>query len=97
MGNCYKAVQQITEVPIGLSVEGQPKIPRLFGTSLQTFRRWVVEVQLVDGMVGAEGFEVSFPSGHFAFSSVGFKGEPIQIQWFLNFSGVSFFRYPLTN
>jgi hypothetical protein len=41
MGNCYKAVQQITEVPIGLSVEGQPKILRRFGTSLQTFRRWL--------------------------------------------------------
>jgi hypothetical protein len=39
MGNCYKAVQQITEVPIGLSVEGQPKILRRFGTSLRTFRR----------------------------------------------------------
>jgi hypothetical protein len=48
-------------------------------------------------MVGAEGFEVSFPSAHLAFSSVGFKGEPVQIQRFLNFSGVSFFPYSLTN
>jgi hypothetical protein len=46
---------------------------------------------------GHEGFEVSFPSDHFAFSSVGLKGEPVQIQRFLNFSGVSFFHYPLTN
>ena len=75
MGDCYKAVQRITEVPIGLSVEGQPKIPRLFGTSLQTFRRWVVEVQLVDGMVGAEGFEVSFPSGHYAIFFVEFNSQ----------------------
>jgi hypothetical protein len=48
-------------------------------------------------MVGAEGFEVSFPSGHFAFSTVGFKGQPIQNQSFQNFSGVSFFLYSLTN
>ena len=46
-------------------------------------------------MVRAEGIEVSFPSGHFAFSSVGFKGKPVQIQRFLIFSGVSFFRYSL--
>jgi hypothetical protein len=48
-------------------------------------------------MVGAEGFEVSFPSGHFGVSSLEFKGKPVQIQRFLNFSGVSFFPYPLTN
>ncbi len=48
-------------------------------------------------MVGAEGFEVSFPSDHFALSSLGFKGKPAQIQRFPKFSGVSFFLHSLTN
>lgn len=33
-------------------------------------------------MVGAEGFEVSFRSGRFAFSSVGFRGKTVGIQRF---------------
>jgi Peroxidase len=48
-------------------------------------------------MVGAEGFEVSFRSVHFAFSSVGFKGKPAQIQRFPKFSGVSFYPHFLTS
>jgi hypothetical protein len=44
-------------------------------------------------LVGAEGFEVSFPSGHYAVFFVEFKGNPNQNHSFPNFSGLSFFPY----
>jgi hypothetical protein len=50
-------------------------------------------------MVGAEGFEVSFRSGRFAFSSVGFKGKPVGIQRFseiLRLVLLSLFSYQWT-
>ncbi len=47
-------------------------------------------------MVGAEGFEVSFPSGHYTVFFVEIKGKPNQNQKLPNFSGVSFFPYSLT-
>gem|GEM_PF-4159817 len=47
-------------------------------------------------LVGAVGFEVSFPSGHYAVFFVGSKGETSQNQSFLNLSGVPFFPYSLT-
>jgi hypothetical protein len=48
-------------------------------------------------LVGAEGFEVSFSSGHYAVFFVEIKGKPSQNQRFPNFSGVPFFPYSLTN
>jgi hypothetical protein len=48
-------------------------------------------------MVGAEGFELSFPSGHYTVFFVEFKGKPNQNQRFPNFSGVPFFPYSLTS
>jgi len=47
-------------------------------------------------MVGAEGFEASFPSGHYAVFFVEIKGKPDQNQRLPNFSGVPFFPYSLT-
>lgn len=47
-------------------------------------------------MAGAEGFEVSFPSGHYAVFFVEIKGKPNQNQRFPNFSGVPSFPYSLT-
>ena len=48
-------------------------------------------------MAGAEGFEVSFPSDHFAVFFVEIKGKPAQIQRFPNFSGMPFFPYSPTS
>jgi hypothetical protein len=48
-------------------------------------------------MVGAEGFEVSFPNGHYAVFFVEIKGNSNQNQRFPNFSGVPFFPYSLTS
>ena len=48
-------------------------------------------------MVGAEGFEVSFPSDHFALSSFGFEGKRVQFQRFPKISGMPYFPYSLTN
>jgi hypothetical protein len=42
-------------------------------------------------MVGAEGFEVSFPSGRFALSFVEFKRKPSQNQRLPDFLGLPFF------
>ena len=47
-------------------------------------------------LVGAEGFEASFPSGHYAVFFVEIKGKPDQNQRLPNFSGVPFFPYFLT-
>lgn len=49
------------------------------------------------GMVGAEGFEVSFPSGHYAVFFVEIKGKPNQNERLPNFSDVPFFPYSLTS
>ena len=47
-------------------------------------------------MVGAERFEVSFLSGHYAVFFVEIKGKPNLNQRLQNFSGVPFFPYSLT-
>jgi hypothetical protein len=48
-------------------------------------------------MVGAEGFEVSFPSDHFALSSLGLEGKPALIQRLPNISDVPFCLYSPTD
>lgn len=57
----------------------------------KSLRRDRKDEKIHSQMVGAEGFEASFPSGHFALFSVEVKGKPSQNRKLPKFSGMPFF------